>query len=220
MKCKEFEPLIKDMKDHDIDKEHYNFDFNGFRFDVILSIVQSGYEILVAIHTENWGCVLNMNNDYYVEVPDDVYYSLRDILHLDWNTNHFNSIAFLQLLSEKSPQHSNCLGVGYTELRRYLPYRHVDEADKIYFCGWNDHKRDGRKAHNFDKTEFYFGNEVACYCRRHNISSLWSDIPRDERKVSKPWVSFLTDSLTGVLKNDYDDKKLRAERIEARESSD
>mgnify|MGYP004601549915 FL=1 len=33
-------------------------------------------------------------------------------------------------------------------------------------------------------------------------------------------VSFLTDSLTGVLKNDYDDKKLRAERIEARESSD
>lgn len=33
-------------------------------------------------------------------------------------------------------------------------------------------------------------------------------------------VSFLTDSLTGVLKKDYDDKKLRAERIEARESSD
>lgn len=33
-------------------------------------------------------------------------------------------------------------------------------------------------------------------------------------------VSFLTDSLTGVLKNDYDDKKLRAERIEARESAD
>ena len=33
-------------------------------------------------------------------------------------------------------------------------------------------------------------------------------------------VSFLTDSLTGVLKNDYDDKKLCAERIEKRESAD
>lgn len=33
-------------------------------------------------------------------------------------------------------------------------------------------------------------------------------------------VSFLTDSLTGVLKKDYDDKKLRAERIETRESAD
>lgn len=33
-------------------------------------------------------------------------------------------------------------------------------------------------------------------------------------------VSFLTDSLTGALKNDYDDKKLRAERIENHESID
>lgn len=31
-------------------------------------------------------------------------------------------------------------------------------------------------------------------------------------------VSFLTDSLTGVLKNDYDDKTIRKERIEAHEN--
>lgn len=33
-------------------------------------------------------------------------------------------------------------------------------------------------------------------------------------------VSFLTDSLTGILKNDYDDKAICAERIEAHESID
>ncbi len=31
-------------------------------------------------------------------------------------------------------------------------------------------------------------------------------------------VSFLTDSLRGVLKNDYNDKAIRAERIEAHEN--
>lgn len=31
-------------------------------------------------------------------------------------------------------------------------------------------------------------------------------------------ISFLTDLLTGILKNDYDDKAIRAERIEAHES--
>ena len=31
-------------------------------------------------------------------------------------------------------------------------------------------------------------------------------------------VSFLTDSLTGILKNDYDDKAIRAERIESNEN--
>lgn len=33
-------------------------------------------------------------------------------------------------------------------------------------------------------------------------------------------ISFLTDLLTGILKNDYDDKAIRAERIEADESTD
>lgn len=33
-------------------------------------------------------------------------------------------------------------------------------------------------------------------------------------------VSFLTDSLTGTLKNDYNDKAMRNERIEKRESID
>lgn len=187
MRCPAFEPLINDMKFNEIEKEHYHFDFNGFRFDVILSITKNGYEILVAIHTHNWGCVLDMSNNYVIEVPDDVYFSLCDILNLNWNKNHFNSAAFLLLLSENSPRTSNCRGVDYRELRNYLPYRHVDEEDKIYFCGWNDHIKDGRKAHNFDKTEFYFGKKVADYCIKNNISSLWSAIPRDECKVTKPW---------------------------------
>ena len=33
-------------------------------------------------------------------------------------------------------------------------------------------------------------------------------------------ISFLTDLLTGILKNDYDDKAIRAERIEEHESTD
>lgn len=186
MRCPEFEPLLIDMKKHKVEKEHYKFMFNGFTFDVILSFVLDSYELLVAIHTHNWGCVLKMNKYYYVEMSNEDYFSLCNILNLNWNENHFSSAAFLRLLSQNAPLTSSCLGVTHNELRRYLPYRYVDEADKIYFCGWNDHKSDNRKAHNFDKTEYYFGKSVADYCRKHNISSLWSDIPRDERKITLP----------------------------------
>lgn len=187
MRCIGFDPLIKDMLSKKVDKEHYCFVFNQFKFDVILSITHSSYEILVAIHNENWGCVLNMNANYYVEMSDESYYSLRKILNLNWNTNHFSSAVFLRLLSDKSPRKSSLRGVDYTELRRYLSYRNVEEKDKIYFCGWNDHLKDKRKAHNFDKTEYFFGKHVADYCRQHNISSMWSDIPRHEQKVIEPW---------------------------------
>ena len=187
MRAIAFKPLTADMKNNGIDKEHYCFDYNGFRFDVILSIISNGYEILVAIHAHNWGCVLNMDNNFIVEMPDSDYYSLRAILHLNWKTNHFNSSLFLQLLSKKAPTRSSRTGVNYHELRQYLPYRHVEESNKIYFCGWNDHTKDKRTARNFDKTEFYLGKKVADYCRKNNISSLWSDIPRDERNVTNPW---------------------------------
>lgn len=141
MRCPEFEPLINDMNANHIEKEHYCFDYNRFRFDVVFSIMNSCYEIAL----------------------------------------------FLRLLSENSPRQSTRQGVDYTELRRYLPYRHVDEEDKIYFCGWNDHQKDRRQARNFDKTEFFLGKAVAEYCRENNISSLWSDIPRDERQLTNPW---------------------------------
>lgn len=175
------------MKANNVDKEHYLFNYNGFTFDVILSIANIGYEILIAIHTHNWGCVLQMNNNYNVDMADQDYYSLCNILNLNWSKNHFNSSAFLRLLSENSPQCSNGQGVDYKELRKYLPYRQVDESEKKYFCHWNDHQKDHRTARNFDKTEFYFGKKVADYCRKNNISSIWSDTPRDERKVTKPW---------------------------------
>ena len=41
------------------------------------------------------------------------------------------------------------------------------------------------------------------------------------RLISKEYsVSFLTDALTGVLKNDYDDKAVRTERLAKYESAD
>lgn len=158
MRCPEFEPLINDMNANHIEKEHYCFDYNRFRFDVVFSIMNS--------------------KDYN---------DLCRILNLNWRKDHFNSALFLRLLSENSPRQSTRQGVDYTELRRYLPYRHVDEEDKIYFCGWNDHQKDRRQARNFDKTEFFLGKAVAEYCRENNISSLWSDIPRDERQLTNPW---------------------------------
>ncbi len=187
MRLPAFEPLTTDMKNNNIDKEHYEFGYNGFHFDVILSVREHGYEILVAIHLENWGCVLSMDNNFYADMPDRDYYALRDILNLNWNEHHFNSSGFLRLLSENAPRVSARQRIPYDELRMYLPYRHVDEADKIYFCGWNDHVLDGRTARNFDKTEFFFGRTVADYCRANNISSRWTDIRRDETAITNPW---------------------------------
>ena len=187
MKCPAFEPLITDMKVHQIDKERYQFTYHKLIFDVILSIMGHHYEILVAIHQHNWGCVLNMDKYFNVTMQDNDYYSLCKLLNLNWNKYHFSSAVFLRLLSEKAPIVSKRENIYYEDLRPFLPYRKVDESEKIYFHGWNHHISDGKKARNFDKTEFYFGKKIADYCRQNNISSLWTDIIRDKKKVTNPW---------------------------------
>ena len=89
MRCPEFEPLINDMNANHIEKEHYCFDYNRFRFDVVFSIMNSCYEILVAIHTENWGCVLSMNKNYFVEMNSKDYNDLCRVLNLNWRKRSF-----------------------------------------------------------------------------------------------------------------------------------
>lgn len=186
MKCLKFSPLLRDMKANNIDKEHYSFVYNKLKFDVIIAITKVNYEILLAAHSVNWGCALEMNFDLEVEMPNEVYRSLCDILHLSWQKDKFNSSKFLFLLSEKAPKKSSLQNVDYQELRCYVRYRSVEDSDKIYFCGWNDHIKDRKTARNFDKTEFFFGLQAAEYCRIHNISSLWTDKPHEEVQYISP----------------------------------
>ena len=55
------------------------------------------------------------------------------------------------------------------------------------------------------------GNEVVIIKNGKEVARLISQ---------EKTVSFLTDSLRGVLKSDYDDKKIRSERIKAHEGVD
>ena len=80
MKCWKFLPLLKDMQANKIDKEHYSFTYNGREFDVIVSFASLGYEILVAIHSLNWGCVLQMDNNLNIEMSNNDYFTLCRIL--------------------------------------------------------------------------------------------------------------------------------------------
>ncbi len=60
--------------------------------------------------------------------------------------------------------------------------RNVPEANKIYFVGWKRNP-DGQNVSdgNYLKTLAIVGEEVARNLRANNISSRWSDIPRDEQ---------------------------------------
>lgn len=186
MKLYALSPLIKDMTNNSIDKEHYSFTYNEFLFDVIISLTTAGIEILVGIHKVNWAFMIFTDSSLEANISDKDFFDLLNILNLKAGKDAFNSFKFLLLLSKAAPKISSRQKVSATQLRPFLKCRKVDEADKIYFKGWHPHLTDGKKARNFDKTEFFFGKTVANYCRVHNISSIWTDIPSEETSYYHP----------------------------------
>lgn len=184
------EKLIPSMKSLDIDKEHFSFTYAKHRIDCIFAFTNEKYELLVGIHTINYGFVVqiekNKNGKYIAEINEDIYRSFCNALHLSYQNDSFSTNTLLNLLSKNIPTTSAGIKIPYETMRNYIKCRPVDESEKIYFKGWNDHIKDGNTAHNFDKTEFYFGKKVADYCRKNNISSLWTRINNEKVNYHDP----------------------------------
>ncbi len=191
LKFPNLKSLVPDMESKKVEKEHFSFNYAKQRIDCVFCICSGHYELLVGVHTLNFGFVViivkNSAGEYVAEITDDQYVQFCRVLNLSYKGDGFTSNKLLMLLSENTPRDSVGMKLDYTFMREYTKCRHVDEADKIYFKGWNDHTKDKKRAQNFDKTEFYFGKEVADYCRKHNISSMWTDIPAEETKYRDPF---------------------------------
>ena len=179
-------PLIRDMQKNKVDMEHYTFRFNGFAFDVVISLKPTISQILVGIHNVGWGCVIPMDENLKMCMRDRDFFALCNVLHLKAGKEEFTSFKFLLLLSKSAPKQSSRDTDIVRFIRPFVKYIDVDESDKIYFKEWRPHISDGKRARNFQKTEFFFGKEVADFCRQHNISSVWSPVPLKNERITAP----------------------------------
>ena len=86
------------------------------------------------------------------------------------------------------------------QVRRPEPHemllrRDVEEADKIYFCGWRTYPTSGRRPspENLWKTRVRCGEVAWKRCVKSHISSRWSDLPEKQVKYTPPREDDLVD---------------------------
>lgn len=191
-----FKPLINDMIDNNIDREHFIAVYARVTFDVIITLDAVPHEILIGGRGINWACVMTISDDLEIIMPDNDFYSLRNSLELHANgIEKFGSYIFLKAISEQAPHISARVLVQPAVMQRWYPdrIRNADPEERTVFYRWVEQDQCGRQAHNFNKTEVYFGRNVADYCRRHNITSQWLTPEKAERMhirvqaVNYPW---------------------------------
>ena len=189
-----FRSLIKDLIDKNSDREPFTVVYARVTFDVIISLDIHPYEILIGGQGINWACIMKISDDLEIVMPDEDFYTLRNSLELHTNgIEKFGSYIFLKFISEHAPKFCTGRPVQPNVMQRWYPNRimAVDPEQRTVFFRWVDQNVRGNRAHNFEKTETYFGRTVADYCRRHNITSQWLTPAQAEgmhiQAVRYPW---------------------------------
>lgn len=181
--------LYKDMKRTGKFQEKFEFPIHGSNdtivyFKVIFLIDRTPFELLIGARGYTLAFILQVRNGFRTDLPSDIYYRICEILKLNYSENHFSSAKFLGTLDCAAPTRCSPLRVQPHEIAHYK--REIPESEKIYFLGWNDHRLDGRRARNFQKTRALLGDTVAYFCEKNNISSLWTDIPNERKDYYTP----------------------------------
>ena len=185
MKLTEIAPLLKDMGLKKVKQDKFAFTYNNVKFDVIILIDREPFEVLFGVVDENYFFALKLFKGYELEnLSDEVFYKLCDILKLKPSKEDFNSHKFLKYFAKHIPQKYSGKKIEPEEIAIHKK-GFINESDKIYFKGWLTHIRDGRNVRNLEKTKALLGDEAYEYCKKHNISSCWSD-KREDKKAYYP----------------------------------
>ncbi len=180
--------LYKNMIRENIDSAKFQYVVRDIMFDVFFSIENKPFELLFGhLGKEYVAFTITVENGFNINpiIDNDIYKSLCRLFRTTGTSlNTLKMSEFFSEFNKKIPHSPKKHKIS--DKAQYV--RNVDEAEKIYFCGWlrNDKEKGrGVSAQNLEKTRKLL-NKAYAFCKTHNVSSCWSDIPADERVYFEP----------------------------------
>ena len=178
--------MLQDMGRNNAKIDKFRFTYNKVEFEVIVLIERSPFELLFGVIGYNYSFSLTLRAGYELqELPDEVFYKLCDILNLKPGRESLTSYKFLKYVAKRIPTRYSKTKIQPHEIAKYKQ-RNIDDAHKIYFCGWKFYEGSERNAKNFEKTKKWLGDEAYEFCKRNNISSCWTHIDLKRKDYYSP----------------------------------
>ncbi|MEK4381965.1 DUF6037 family protein [Aeribacillus sp. FSL K6-2848] len=180
--------LYKSMRKNNIERYKFSFTFRGVNFDVMYFIDDNPHILAIGIVAENYYFEVEVKNGFKIIPYIDNINRFCRILNFEYNpTSPFKPAIFFKELNSKIPKNANKQNIPKPhEIGQYR--RNVEEADKIYFCGWRDNNARGHRVskENLEKTRKLLSYKAYEMCKKKNISSLWTDDPNKAKNFSLP----------------------------------
>jgi len=178
------------MRALDMDRYRFRHRHGRAEFDVMFFTDSAPYLLLFGVRGHALAFDLEVHPGYQVDprLPNDKYKALCHILGLTFDPNNRFSIrAFLNDFNAGLP--TEATKEGRVRPQDLAPYRRdVDEAHKIHFMGWRNHKGLGTDVtdKNLAKTRTLLGERYYEMCRTRRISGVWTDDAAKALEVYPP----------------------------------
>lgn len=190
MKLNNLVPLYRNMVEQKLDRVKFPYRHNNLHFDVFFFIDGKPFELLFGALGANLCFRLRVEKGFVINpsLDSDTYKSLCKALNLKYDpANPFKISKFFMDFDDKIPPSVTINNKAkYTDIAVHV--RDVEEADKIYFCGWKNNNEE--KSHvtedNLRKTKEFLGCQAYLICKEKNISSRWTDLEHKAKDFYLP----------------------------------
>ena len=170
------------MMEQGIKRTKFSIQINNVIFEAIYFIDSIPNSLAIGVRNENFYFEVNVQKNFHVSAYlGKNYGEICRILGLTPDKNNpYSPTKFFNEINKGIPSYVNKNNMPLPE--DIASYRsNVEEADRIYFKGWLDNNLKTQKVRpeNLEKTRLWLGEEAHQMCKKHNMSSCWTD------KVSK-----------------------------------
>jgi hypothetical protein len=190
MKISGLSALYKQMKQDSETRCKVEFGYRAVIFDVLFLIDESPFSLMFGAKGHNIAFAFEVGPGFTVDprIPHEEYVALCRALGLVYDpVNRFSIKGFLEDFSEQVPHLvTKKSAVKPHEVARHR--RDVEESERIYFFGWRDNNKRGEQGSegNLHKTRRLLGESMYLHCKKHNISSCWTDIAEQVVELTAP----------------------------------
>lgn len=179
MKLTNINQLYNEMKENKQPRQQFQIEYNHVLADVFFFIDQTPFVLAFGIVATQAYFELQVSTGFQV-IPvfdKEIYDLIIREFHIRYDPNHkFRPLDFLEAINRKLPQHvSATKSVEPRHIAKY--HRDIDEAEKIYFCGFISQRKFGRNVSqkNLNKTRTLMGEAAYQRCLKEKISTKWTD---------------------------------------------
>ena len=155
--------------------QHAHLSFMG----IFLTDTHPKYQLGLACLSHNFTLLFDVDHHYDVVAyihDETTRKALLNALNQGGGGPAFRTGAFLQQVDNALPAKAQA-NHRATPADLVCFRRDVEDANKIYLCGWQDNNRLGKNVtpENLDKTRSLIDEATYLWCIKYNISTCWTD---------------------------------------------